>query len=87
MLVTHHQARLNRQLRIPPPSGQYLQRLSNIRPNHRDIPCKLPDGNQEVAKQNEQPVQLDQEARQRPAEEDQQDARGEGGGAFEFLAA
>lgn len=47
----------------------------------------MPDGNQKVAKQNEQPVQLDQEARQRPAEEDQQDARGEGGGAFEFLAA
>lgn len=45
----------------------------------------MPDSNEEVSKQNEEPVQLDQEARQGPAEEDEEDTDAEGGGALELL--
>ena len=78
---------LYRQLRIPPPPRQNLQCPLNIRPNNRNIPRKLPNRNQEIPKQDEKPVQLNQKTGQRPAEEDQEDAAEEGGGALEFLAA
>ena len=42
-------------------------------------------GGEEVAEQDHDPVQLDQEAEQRPPEENEGDARGEGDGALELL--
>lgn len=51
---------LNRQLSITPrPPRQNLQPPANIRPHNRDIPCKLPNRNQEVAEKDKQTVQLD----------------------------
>lgn len=76
-----------RQLGVRPATCQNLQSALDIRPNHGNVTRKLPNGNQEIAKQDEQSVQLDQEPGQRPAEEDQDDAGGEGGGALEFLGA
>lgn len=81
------QPQLYRQLRIPSPPRQHLQRTLNIRPNNRNIPRKLPNSNQKVPEEDKQTVQLDQETGKRPAEEDQEDAAEEGGGALEFLAA
>lgn len=78
---------LYRQLGIPPAAGQRLQRRPDVRPHDGNVPRELADGHQEVAEEDEQPVQLDDEARERPAEEDEQDAGDEGGGALEFLAA
>lgn len=76
-----------RQLSITPPTSQNLHPTLDIRPNNRDIARKLANSNEEVSKQNEQTVQLDQEARQRPAEENEEDTGAEGGCAFELLGA
>ena len=87
-LSCHHQyPELYRQLRISPPTSQRLQRLSNIRSNDWDIPSKLANRNQEIPEQYEKTVQLDDESRQRPTEEDQEDACEKGDGAFDLLAA
>lgn len=74
-----------RQLSITPPTSQNLQPALDIRPNDGDVAGKLADGDEEIAEQNEQPVQFNQEASQRPAEEDEEDAGAEGSGAFELL--
>lgn len=79
--------RLYRQLNITPPPSQRLQPRPNIRPHNRNISRKLPNRNQKITKQNKQPVQLNQEARERPAQEDEENAGDEGGGPFELLAA
>ena len=81
------QSQLYRQLRIPPPPRQNLQRPLNKRPNNRNIPRKLPNRNQKITEEDKQPIQLDQKTGKRPAEENQEDAAEEGGGALEFLAA
>jgi hypothetical protein len=47
----------------------------------------LPDGNEEISKENEQAVQFNQEPGQGPAEEDEEDTGGEGGCSLEFLGA
>ena len=74
--------RLYRQLRIPSPPSQHLQRTLNMRPDNRNIPRKLANSDQKVAEEDKQTVQLDQEAGKRPAEEDQEDTAEEGGGAL-----
>lgn len=53
----------------------------------RNVPGELADGDQEVSEQDKDAVQLNQEAGQRPAEQDQKDPEAEGGSALEFLAA
>lgn len=78
---------LYRQLGIPPSTGQRLQNLLNKGPYDGDIPRELANGDQEVAEEDEETVQLDYEPGERPAEEDEEDSGGEGGGAFEFLPA
>lgn len=75
-------SRLYRQLRIPSPPSQHLQRTLNMRPDNRNIPRKLANSDQKVAEEDKQTVQLDQESGKRPAEEDQEDAAEEGGGAL-----
>lgn len=76
-----------RQLRITPPPSQNLQPTLDIRPDNRDVTGKLADGNQEIPEENEKPIQLDQEAREWPADEDEDDSGGESGSPFELLGA
>lgn len=47
----------------------------------------MADRSQEIAEEDEQAVQLDQEARERPAEENEENSKYEGRCAFELLAA
>ena len=67
--------------------AQAVQRTRNIRPNDGNTARKPGDGRKEVAEQDQDTVQLDQEAEEGPAHQDERDAHGEGGGAFPFLAA
>lgn len=60
--------------------------MLDIRPDNRDTARELTDGNQELTKENEYPVQFDKKPDQRPPEEDQGNPCGEGSGAFELLA-
>lgn len=75
------------QLRVPPPPSQYLQSLSDIRTDDRDIPSELANRDKEIPKQDKQTVKLNDESRQRPAEEDQENSSNEGDGPFYLLAA
>jgi hypothetical protein len=77
---------LHRQIRIPPRTTYLLQRRRNIRPHNRHIPNKARNRRKEVAKEDQYPVQLDQEAEEGPAQQDERDTRGKGGCAFPFLA-
>lgn len=81
----------NRQLRIPslPPHrlAPPLQHPPYIRPHHRHIPRVPADRDEEIAKQHADPVQLDQKAHERPAEEDQGYADDEGERAAPFRGA
>ena len=45
-----------RELSIAPATRQHLQTTLDIRPNHRNVPGKLPNRNQKVTKQDEQSV-------------------------------
>lgn len=47
----------------------------------------MADRSQEIAEEDEQAVQLDQEASERPAEENEENSKDEGRCAFELLAA
>ncbi|RMD40808.1 hypothetical protein DV735_g4348, partial [Chaetothyriales sp. CBS 134920] len=58
----------------------------NVRADHGDIAGKGGDGGEEVAKQDEDAVSLDEEADQGPAEENEDNAGGEGGAALDLLA-
>lgn len=73
---------LNRQLLITPPTSKNFQSALDIRADNRDVSGKLPNCDEEVAEKNEEAIQLDQEACQWPAEEDEDDSDGEGGGSF-----
>ncbi len=74
----------NRQLPTPPPHPQPLQQPRQNPPNNRHVPNEPGQRAQKVPKQHEDAVPLDQEAQQRPAQQDQQDAGQVGGGAAPF---
>lgn len=76
-----------RKLGIAPPTSKHLQPTLDIRPYHRDVARKLTDGDQEVAKQDEQAVEFYQKPSQGPAEENKEDTSGESSSALEFLRA
>ena len=78
-------ATLYGQLGITPTTSQHFKSAFDVRSHNGDIPSKLADCDQEVAKQNEEPVKLDEESCQRPAKENEDDSSGECGGALEFL--
>ena len=74
-----------RHIRIPPPSTDRVQKLLNVRPHDRDIAREASHGREEVPKEDKDPVQLDQESRERPPQQDQQDPCRERCRALEFL--
>jgi len=57
-----------RQLGITATASQDFKAALDIRSNHRDVARELTNSDQEIAKEDKQAVQLDQEARQWPAE-------------------
>lgn len=54
--------------------------------NNGDVACERGNGCKEVSEKYKDAVQLDQEAGQWPAEEDEEDSGGECGSALELLA-
>ena len=66
---------------------QTIQRARNIRSHNRNAAGEPGNRRKEVAKQDQDAVQLDQEAEEGPAHQDERDAHGKGGGAFPFLTA
>lgn len=66
---------------------QAVQRLRNIRPHNRNPTREPGNGREKVAEQDQDAVQLDQEAEERPAHEYKRDAEGKSGCAFPFLPA
>lgn len=78
---------LYRELGVASASGENLQSTLNIRPYHWDVAGELTDRDEEITEQDEQSIQFDQKAGQGPAEEDEKDSGGEGGGSFELLRA
>lgn len=78
---------LNRQFRIPPSTRNLLQRIRNVRTNIRHGPDEPGDSRKEVAEEDEDAVELDDEADEGPAQQNKQNAGDEGGGAGDLLAA
>lgn len=79
--------RSDRQLGIPPPQPHLISHKPDIRPHDGQVPRERHDGAEEVAEQHCDAVELDAEADQGPAEEDEGQAAEEGGGAAGFLLA
>lgn len=67
-------------------TSKTLERPRNIWPHNRHVPNEASDGSEEVTKQDQDAIELDEEANKGPAGEDQRDACGEGEGAFPLLA-
>lgn len=86
----------NRQILIPPPITdpstlstltRPLQPLGQIRSHDRHTISKARDSLEELAKEDENAIDLDDEANEWPAEEDEQDTEDEREAAAPFLAA
>lgn len=59
--------------------------MLDIRSHYRNVACKLANRDQEVAEENEQPIELNDEARQRPAEKDEDNPGSERSCPLAFL--
>lgn len=70
---------------VAPSPCQNFQASLDVRSNHWDVARKLANCNEEVTEEDKEAVEFDQEPGEWPAEEDQDDSDGEGGGALEFL--
>lgn len=68
-------------------SAQTVQCLGNVWSNDGNASCEAGDGSEEVAKQHQYSVQLDQKPEERPAHKYEGDAERESGGAFPLLFA
>lgn len=82
-----HHLSLYRQLGIPHPQPRPVNSHANVRPHDGHVAREAGDGAEEVAKQHHDAVQLDEEADQRPLEQDQRQPGEEGGCALELLLA
>ncbi len=78
---------LYRQLRIPPPKANLVYCDADIRTDDGQACRKARYRAEEVAKENQDAVEFDQEADERPLHEDEGQAGEEGGGALGFLLA
>lgn len=76
---------LDRQFSVPPPPTRFVEKDLQIRPYDRDIPREAPNSREEVTKEHEDTIELDQKANQRPSQEDEGDAGREGRCAFKLL--
>lgn len=75
--INRIESQSNRQLPTPPLPPQRpnpRQRPPQRRPHNRHPTHKRTQRNQEITKQYKQPIDLDAETDQRPAEEDEEDA-------------
>jgi hypothetical protein len=70
-----------------PRTPETLERARNIRPHNRHVPDEAGNRSEEVAKQDEDAVELNEEADKGPPGEDQRDAGREGERALPLLAA
>lgn len=77
--------RLYRQLSIAAPTRQRLQTSLDVRPHNGDVTRKLAYGDEEVAEEDEQTVQLDEEAGERPAQQDEKNSGREGDSPLDLL--
>lgn len=68
-------------------SPKAVERLCNVRPHDWDSSSKASYCSEEVAKQDQDAVQLDKEAEERPAHKNQRDTESESGCALPFLPA
>lgn len=77
----------DRQLSIPPSEPSPFNRHSDVWPHDRHVPSERGDGAEEVSEEDGNAIELDDEADEGPAEEDEGQPGEEGGGAAGLLFA